>query len=67
MTLDDVSRMFFSCYYFFPSSVIFYLTQNPRGNSFWLISKSYLLYIQKINKKWMQFLNILFLIRLEER
>ena len=51
MTLGDVSRMFFSCYYFFPSSVIFYLTQNPGGNSFWLVSKGYLLYIQKINKK----------------
>ena len=34
MALSDESRMFFSCYFFFSFSGIFYLTQNLRGNSF---------------------------------
>ena len=60
MTLSDASRMFLSCYYFF-------LSLRQEDIRFDLSLKGYLLFIQKINKKWIQFLNILFLIQLGRR
>ena len=66
MTMGDAPRMFFSCYFFFSSSVIFYLAQNHEEIRFSLSIKANLLFIQKINKKRIQFLNILFLIRLKK-
>ena len=40
----------FSCYYFFPLSVIFYLTQNPRGNFFGLCLRLPSVY-EKVKRK----------------
>ena len=67
MTLGDASRMFFLCYYFFLFVCRFYLTQNPQGYYFWLVPLGYLVFIEKLKEKWIQFLNILFLIQPEKR
>ena len=41
MAMSDASRMFFCIIIFFSSSVIFYLTQNPRGYSFRIYKHTY--------------------------
>ena len=62
MTLGDAPRMFSRVITFFPSSVIFYLTQNSGGN-FSACALGYLLFMKKLKEKWIQFLNILFLVQ----
>ena len=67
MALSDTSRMFFSCYYFFLFFCHFLFNTKFTQKFILVCPLDQLLFIQKSKEKWIKLLNILFLIRLEEK